>query len=336
MNVLSLFNGYGGCILALQELNIKVDKYYSSEIDKFANIAANALNPSTIQLGDITKWREWNIDFSNVGLVGAGSPCEGFSAAGKKGGTNAILDGVEILVSTRKEYLEAKKNGAEFLSQSYLLWEFVLLLDHVKSLNPFVKFMLENVKMKDDQTKLITDAIGIDPILINSRLVSPQNRVRNYWSNSSCTHQPDDTNKKLIDVLDLTLPDCNVGIAVREKSKTIRVGGRNSPFGSKHEWDSPFQRVTKKGKVKPGIEKSACLTGGANSGGNHSDMDIIHTEFSTRRYTTRECARLQGIPENKIDILLNCGISNSQIFKMLGNGWQLDTIKHIFKGLLCN
>lgn len=310
MNVLSLFNGYGGCILALQELNIKVDKYYSSEIDKYANKAAEVLYPGTIQLGDITKWKEWNIDFSTIDLLTAGFPCQAWSIAGKQEGDN-------------------DPRGA-------LVHDLIDIWSEIKKHNPNVKFFFENVKMKKEFLDYINQLFGVTPICINSALVSHQNRVRYYWHNLGDTNQPNDTNKNLIDILDLTLPDCNVGLVVREKSKTVRVGGRNSPFGSKQEWDSPFQRVTKKGKVKPGIEKAACLTGGANSGGNHSDMDIIHTEFSTRRYSLRECARLQGIPESKIDILLNCGISNSQLYKMLGNGWQLDTIKHIFKGLLCN
>ena len=305
---LSLFNGYGGCILALQELGIKVDKYYSSEIDKYANQAANALYPETIQLGDITKWREWDIDWGSIDLLIGGSPCQGFSFAGKQ---LAFDD-----------------------PRSKLFFCFVEILSFINSSScKPVKFMLENVKMKTEHLEVISGFLNSEPILINSALVSAQNRNRYYWSNGEKINQPKDRKIFLIDILE-DLPDCPIGIKVREKSKCLRVGGRNTPFGSKQEWDIPFQRVTKKGKIKPGIEKAACLTGGANSGGNHSDMDIIHSEFFTRRYSVRECGRLQGMPEHKIDTLLNCGISNTQLYKMLGNGWTHDVIVHIFKGLL--
>lgn len=304
MNVLSLFNGMGFGAMALESLNVEVDKYYSSEIDKYANKAANALHPETIQLGDVTKWREWDIDWSSIDLLIGGSPCQGFSFAGKQ---LAFDD-----------------------TRSKLFFCFVEILSFINSSKTKpVKFMLENVKMKIDHLDVISDFLNVEPVFINSKMVSAQSRKRFYWSNFKIT-QPKDKKIKLIDILE-DLPDCPIGTRVRGKSKCLRVGGRNSPFGSKQEWDSPFQRITKKGELKKGIEKAACLTGGAHSGGNHSDMDIIHTPASTRRYSLRECGILQGMAEGKIDILLNCGISNTQLYKMLGNGWQLDTIIHIFE-----
>ena len=154
MNVLSLFDGISCGQLALQRANIPYSNYYASEIHKHSITVTQSNFPNTCQLGDVRNWREWPIDFSSIGLVLAGSPCQGFSAAGKQGGTRAILNGEEIIVADRETYLKVK-DEAEFLSESYLFWEFVLILDHVKELNPNVKFLLENVKMKENNSKMM-------------------------------------------------------------------------------------------------------------------------------------------------------------------------------------
>lgn len=309
MNVLSLFDGKSSGMTACELAGIKVDNYYSSEVDKWAIQVSSSMYTNIIRLGDVTRWREWDIDWESIDLVIAGSPCQGLSIAGKQ----LALDD----------------------PRSKLFYEFRDILNFVKSLNKNVNFMLENVELKGkakESELIISDHVGADPILINSSLVSAQNRKRNYWSNIPID-EPLDKSIFLSSILE-DLPDCPIGIAVREKSKCLRVGGRNSPFGDRHEWDSPFQRVTKQGKVKPGIEKSACLTGGANSGGNHSDMDILHSPIFTRRYSVRECFRLQTVPEHLIDKILNSGVSNSQLYKIAGNGWTDEVIAHIFKGLL--
>ena len=307
MNVLSLFDGKSSGYTAMELAGIPVTNYYSAEIDKYAIQVSNAIHPNQVRFGDVTKWREWNIDWASIGYVFAGSPCQGLSIAGKQ----LALDD----------------------PRSALFYVFKDILNHIKSVNKNVLFMLENVELKGrakESESIITDYMEESPILINSSLVSAQNRVRNYWSNIPID-QPTDRCILLGDILEPNLPDCPVGYAVREKSKCLRVGGRNSPFGDKHEWDSPFQRISKKCKVKPGITKSGCLTGGANSGGNHSDMDIIHSPFATRRYTPRECFRLQTTPEYYIDKILNCGVSNTQLYKIAGNGWTDEVIAHILR-----
>lgn len=322
-----------GCIwIALDRLKIKVTKRYSSEIDKYANIVNDANYPDTIQLGDVTQVKA--IDLERIDLLVGGSPCQGFSFAGKQ------------------------LNFED--PRSKLFFEFVRLL---KECNPKY-FLLENVRMKKEHQDVISKYLGVEPIEINSNLVSAQNRVRYYWTNLPGVEQPRNKGIKLIDVLEEGLKDDPIGAAVRgryneegktyqklevrkddksncittvgkdsllalrNKSNCLRVGGRNSPFGSKQIWDSPFQRVSKKGKVKPSTEKAACLTGGANSGGNHSDMDILHSEYATRRYTTTECERLQTVPDNYTNY-----VSNSQRYKMLGNGWTVDVITHLLKQL---
>tara|TARA_R110000765_G_scaffold211261_1_gene316394 strand:+ start:35586 stop:36635 length:1050 start_codon:yes stop_codon:yes gene_type:complete len=344
LNVLSLFNGMSFGKMALESLGIKVNKYYSSEIDKYANQAAQALFPDTIQLGDVTQWRDWDIDWASINLVTGGFPCQAWSMAGKQLGDKD--------------------------ERGMLFWVMLDIMKHVKYHNPKADFLIENVKMKKEFEQYITthteNALGeVHKILINSALVSAQNRNRYYWT-SFAVGQPGDSKTILVDIIE-DLPSCPIGIAVRDKSNTLRVGGKNSPFNSKQVWDSPFKRVTKKGKDKVSTEKSACLTAGANSGGNYSDMDIlviqtprgnnpggeraldgkapcmsanswqhnnhVSIDYIVRRFSVRECFRLQTVPEHHIDTLLNAGISNTQLYKMCGNGWTMEVIKHIFKGL---
>ena len=180
MNVFAAFDGHSGGQTALHVMGIKPVKYYASEIDKYAIQATMAVFPNTIQMGSITEWREWYINWATIDLFIGGSPCQGFSMAGKMAGTAAMLDGVKHVVDTREKYLELKLAGAEFLSQSYLFWEYILCLDHVKKCNPKVKFFLENVKMKKEFLNLISNAIVVESVFINSALVSAQNRQRYY------------------------------------------------------------------------------------------------------------------------------------------------------------
>lgn len=157
MNVLSLFDGMSCGRIALRELGIEPEHYYASEIDKFA-ISQTRLNfPDTIHLGDVTKWREWEIDWGTIDLILAGSPCQGFSFAGKQ---LAFDD-----------------------PRSKLFFVFVDILSHVKALNPDVFFLLENVNMKKEHMRVITEYCGVHPVNINSNLVSAQNRNRWYWTN---------------------------------------------------------------------------------------------------------------------------------------------------------
>lgn len=157
--------------------------------------------PDDVQLGDVTKWRDWDIDWSSIDLLIGGSPCQGFSFAGKQAGTKANLNGVEILVTDQQTYLKLKEEGAEFLSQSHLFWEYVLILDHTKKHNPNVKFLLENVRMKKELLDMISNALGVKDVVINSSLVSAQNRHRHYWCNWE-VDQPDDKGILLRDIVE--------------------------------------------------------------------------------------------------------------------------------------
>lgn len=299
INVISLFDGKACGRVALERAGIPVNNYYASEIDKPAMFIAKKNYPDIQHVGDVTKLH--HINWSGIDLLIGGSPCQGFSFAGKQ------------------------LNFED--PRSALFFEFVRIWEEIKKANPKAKFFLENVKMKKEYQDVISKILGVEPIEVNSNLVSAQNRKRLYWTNIESFVMPEDKNIQLKDILQ-DLPDCPVGVAVREKSKCLRVGGRNSPFGSKQEWDSPFQIISKKGLLKRNTTKASCLTGGANSGGNHSDMDILHTPFATRRYSTIECERLQTLPDNYTK-----GVSNSQRYKMLGNGWTVDVIVEFFKPL---
>ena len=158
MNVLSLFNGMNTGRQALENVGIKVNKYYSSEIKPYAIELTQHHFPDTIQVGDVTKWREWDIDWKTINLVLSGSPCQDLSAAGKRAGING--------------------------SKSSLFFVFVEILEHIKSLNPKVLFLQENVgRASKLDIGIMSRALGVYPCRINSKLVTAQLRDRYYWSN---------------------------------------------------------------------------------------------------------------------------------------------------------
>lgn len=166
MKVLSLFDGMSCGQIALTELGVIPDVYYASETDKHA-IKQTQLNfPDTVQLGDVTRWMHWNIDWKSIDLILAGSPCQGFSFAGKQ---LAFDD-----------------------PRSALFFEFVSVLEYVRMWNPDVKFLLENVRMKKENMAVITEYMGVGPVSINSNLVSAQNRIRFYWTNIPGVDIPED------------------------------------------------------------------------------------------------------------------------------------------------
>lgn len=172
MNVLSLFDGLSCGQIALKELGIKVDKYYASEIDKHA-IKQTMLNfPDTIQLGSVTDVDVSKLD--KIDLLIGGSPCTNFSFAGKRNGMSTTTN-EEIYTLDR--YLELKADGFQFEGQSYLFWEYMRILRDSKP----NYFLLENVEMGEKWETILSEAIGIRPVHINSALVSAQNRRRLYW-----------------------------------------------------------------------------------------------------------------------------------------------------------
>lgn len=302
MKVLSLFDGMSCGQIALKQLGIIPEKYYASEIDKHA-IKQTQLNfPDTIQLGNVTKWKEWDIDWGSIDLILAGSPCQGFSFAGKQ---LAFDD-----------------------PRSKLFFVFIDILNHIRSLNPDVLFLLENVNMKKSHMKIISEYCGVFPVNINSNLVSAQNRDRWYWTNIRTKQvglfgevytdipQPKDKGILLRDILEsevdekyyvsqavldrMNNPHKNFSPKVDpEKTGCLSTGNNSAKMSfdsgttfisvdgkaptqrnatgrsldRKHNYQ--FIKLNIEGKVSPNQNKSSCFTAGAHSGGYHSDMDLI-------------------------------------------------------------
>jgi len=196
MNVLSLFDGMSCGQIALNKLGIKYDNYFASEIDKHAVKVAKHNYPNMIHIGDVTKVDPE--DLPKIDLLIGGSPCQGFSFAGKQ------------------------LNFED--PRSKLFFEFVRLLKECKP----KYFLLENNRMRSEYKNVITDLLDICPIEINSALVSAQNRKRLYWTNIPYIKQPNDKEIYLQSILEK-------GNAHRKKSKCVRVGGRGS--NDRHEWD---------------------------------------------------------------------------------------------------
>ena len=211
--------------IALKELGAHVERYYASEVDKFA-IAQTQLNfPDTVQLGDVR-----NIDARKLGhvdLLLGGSPCQSFSFAGKRAGMST-KENEEIYTLDR--YLELKQAGFEFEGQSYLFWEYIRILHELRETNPNVFFLLENVEMGKKWEKVLSEAIGLQGVHINSALVSAQIRKRIYWTNIRIAQttggdwitdipQPEDKGILLRDILE---DDADVDEKFYLKAQTVQ------------------------------------------------------------------------------------------------------------------
>lgn len=400
LNVLSLFDGMSCGQLALQKAGIKVNQYYAAEIDKYAIQVTQKNFPNTIQLGDVTKVK--GADLPKIDLIIGGSPCQGFSFAGK---------------------------GLNFEDErSKLFFEFVRLINECKP----KWFFLENVKMKKEHELVISQYMKVAPIEINSALVSAQNRVRLYWTNinekpyglfgdmMADIPQPKDKGILLKDILETDVPDkyylsekmlqyfSNRAANFNQGKVNVREEGEKascltSSMASCDISDN-FIKVDTNLKKSANQDKANCFTAGGNSGGLHSDMTLIvasrgrnpekpksreiglnteqhleprfdgktncltsvqkdklvmlnerqkanhknedekaNTFLSTswkgsqangmtlvgttkiRRLTPTECERLQTVPDG----YTSC-VSDTQRYRMLGNGWTVDVIAHFF------
>ena len=373
INVLSLFDGVSCGRVALQRAGIPVNKYYASEIDKYAIMITQNNFPDTIQLGDVTKWEDWDIDWNSIDLLIGGNPCVSWSVAGKQLG---IED-----------------------PRGQLLFDYVNILHHIQKYNPNVKFLAENVKMKQEFQDIFSDMLGVQPVEINSALLSAQNRKRLYWTNWEFG-QPEDKHIMLKDIVH------EYSKVDRDKSLCLDAnyykGGNLKQYYEKHrrqlafEWLNeyivPFDKTlqildkeVERGKVgyfgkdsqanrvyyihdkavtlcgsagggaaKMGQYLFGCLTpdrvNKRQNGQRFNEGDKFYTltaqnkhgvlvEGYIRKLTPVECERLQtledGFTANGIDQKTGkvVPISNTQRYKALGNGWTVDVIAHILKSL---
>lgn len=289
IKVLSLFDGISAGQVALNRLGIEIDTYWASEIDKFAISITQRHFPDTIQLGSVTEWRKWDIDWKSIDLLHGGSPCQGFSFAGKQ-------------LNFEDE-------------RSKLFFDYVDILNHIKKYNPNVKFLLENVRMKKTSQEVITKYMGVEPIFINSRLLSAQNRPRLYWTNIEGIEQPEDKGLILCDVLE---EDDKVNPKYLLTPKTLLTMDRHRNGRPRWEYHK-----------NPLDGKAACIVASFYKLGGLGVLDYRKMEGKKpRRLTPLECERLQTFPDNYTDTL-----SQTQRYKAIGNSWTVDVIAHIYKNL---
>lgn len=375
-NVLSVFDGLSCGQVALQRAGIEVDCYLASEIDKYAIKVATKNYPNTVELGTIENWREW--DLPKIDLFIGGSPCQGFSNAGL---------------------------GLNFDDpRSKLFFTYVDILNDLREKNPKLLFLLENVKMKKEWRDIITGLMGVEPIEINSALVSAQNRKRLYWTNIPDVQQPEDRGIVLADIIEDGITDrqkdfcLDANYAKGGNPKSYFGSGRRQlifqrgrgnnkggiravdgkvPSISTSSWEhnnflvtgaAIRNQVTKNGaeeqlnirkddksnclvpsypnklngmvqvgvaddingydivkRIYSAIGKSPTLT---NMQGGQRQPKIALDEISYRRLTVVECERLQTLEDNFTE-----GVSNSQRYKMIGNGFTVEVIAHIFRNI---
>ena len=354
MNVLSLFDGMSCGQIALNRAGIKYDAYFASEVDKYAIKVAQANYPDTVQIGDVTQVDHTRLPFGGIDLLMGGSPCQGFSFAGKQ------------------------LNFDD--PRSKLFFEFVRLKDELKP----KYFLMENVLMKQESQDIISEYLGVKPVMINSSLFSAQNRKRLYWTNIPFDTMP--TADKGIVLQDILEED---GIAneamtnklgkshcitaryngavwwnsIQRKQRTmVQVGEADnikgfdsikriySPNGKAptlttmqgghREPKVAIGRVVNRRLDEHGVRKDGQLdlpftkqlevsnTGKSNCLTTFTKDNVLVNGMQWRKLTPLECERLQTVPDNYTN-----HVSNSQRYKMIGNGWTVDVISHIMKGI---
>jgi len=277
-NVLSLFDGMSCGQIALNKLTIKYDNYYASEIDEPAMSVTQHNYPNTIQMGSITELKSSQLP--KIDLLFGGSPCQSFSNAG---------------------------NGSGFDGKSGLFYEYVRLL---KECNP-TYFLLENVKMKKEWQDIISNELGVQPIKINSNLVSAQNRERLYWTNIPVVGLPDDKQIYIEDILDTNF-DSKYWLKERNAellSKKVNIEGAPDICCI-----DVYNKKFKKDRKSPTLTLP-----------HHNSLRLLQ-DGKFRKLTPNECERLQTVPVD----YTNTGIADIHRYSMLGNGWTVDAISFIF------
>ena len=305
MIVLSLFDGMSCGQIALNQLGLEIEKYFASEIKPHAIKCTQHNFPDTIQIGDVCKisykdgiltTENGSFEVGKIDLLIGGSPCQGFSRAGK-----------ELNFDDER---------------SKLFFEYVRIL---KEVNP-TYFLLENVVMRKEYSDVITDILGVTPIMINSALVSAQERKRLYWTNIQGIKQPRDRNIYLCDVVNF-----KSGIPLKENIiDEIRKY-------TKRDFDVS---IDKNGNIRPHRKdkrKSGISEIGTLRNPNCKSVTIIKSHapktykspFEIYELNRNECEQLQNVPMN-----YTIPVSEKQAKDLLGDGWTVEVIKHIFKNII--
>ena len=289
MNVLSLFDGISCGHIALERAGIKVDKYYASEIKEDGIKVTQYNYPETIQIGDVTKvsynkgilyTEKGSYKVGKIDLLIGGSPCQDLSQANKE----------------RKGL-----NG----TKSSLFYEYVRLLNEVKP----KYFLLENVRMTEDNFNLINSLLCCEPININSKLLSAQLRNRYYWTNIPGVTIPEDKNILLQDILEY-------GYTNRKKARCL-LESDSRPLKNEEKMihryiDTGFTTLI----FKDEQHYIDCINGKID-------------KYKGIRYLNQlELERLQTLPEGYTKIL-----SRNKAAGVIGDGWTVDVIAHIFKNI---
>lgn len=287
MNVLSLFDGMSCGQIALTQLGFKVDNYFASEIEPYAMKVAKHNFPNIVHIGDVTKVK--GSELPKIDLLIGGSPCQGFSFAGKQLNFND--------------------------PRSELFFEFVRLF---KETNPKY-FLLENVRMKTEYQDVITERLNwIEPIAINSSLVSAQNRNRLYWTNIPNVEQPKDKGILLKDIIYDDSYKVFTDIRITNTKKKTKNYVKWDMSG-KGYWSQQDRAYYKEGKIctLPKSQPSSKL-----------NILLDYDNDIYRRMHPIEAERCQTVPDNYTD----CVATNKRL-EMLGNGWTVDVIAHIFRNM---
>ena len=349
MNVLSLFDGLSCGQIALTNLGCFPDKYYASEVDKFAIQQTRHVFPDTIHIGDVTRVDVSKLD--KIDLIIGGSPCQSFSFAGKQAGM-ATTENIEV--TDLDQYLDLKIMGFEFTGQSYLFWEYMRILTEVRKYNPDVKFLLENVVMSKKWEAVLTKAIGVEPVMVNSNLVSAQNRKRLYWTNIAEITQPEDKGIFIRDILEDDVDEkyyvsdkafegminharvnaekgngfgaCIAPLDGKSNALCVSPGGRDRNLIVASRGRTGADGITRQNLEPRTDGKSNCLTTVQKD--NLLAVLKLDGEWTLRRLTPVECARLQTVPS-----WYKWVVSDTQIYRMCGNGWTVRVIEHILKNL---
>lgn len=290
MNVLSLFDGISCGRIALEKAGITVDKYFASEIKDIAIKVTQSNYPDTIQIGDVTTIDAK--DLPQIDLLIGGSPCQDFSLCNR---TVAGLDG----------------------EKSSLFYHYYRLLTELKP----KYFLLENVKMKKEDQAKLSELLGVEPIAINSKLVSAQNRPRLYWTNIPNVVIPDDKKISLSEILDY-------GYCPMDKARCLLVSDSRplkTPIKMFHRfYAKAFTTLIFKDKA----HYEQCRQYYDNHFKGMAAKDIVCDSplFNDVRYLTKaERERLQTMPEGYCDLL-----TDKEAADVLGDGWTVDVLAHIF------